>query len=274
MSTNQVPTGGKELDWVRVSDMRISPKAQRTHNKPGSVALIEEIVSEFNPDKLGMLTVSERGGTFWVVDGGHRWNALVRMGYSDQLVQCWVHRGLSEEEEADLFLDLNNVRTVNKMEKFKVAVVAGRPVECQVDAIVRAEGLSIGTYRNDTSIQCVGALLKVYSNGGTKVLERTLQIVRDAYGKAGFGARVIEGTGIFVSTYENTFDQNRLVSKLSQKLGGVNGLLNQASVTRVTYGVPMAEAVAASMVETYNQGRGGTKLPGWWQKTGAASRAS
>lgn len=265
---DQVPTGGRKLEWVRVSEMRVSPKAQRAHNKPGAMALIEEIVSNFDPDKLGTLTVSERDGTFWVVDGGHRMNALIKMGYEDQMVQCWAYHGLTEEQEADLFLDLNNVRTVSVMDKFKVAVVAGRPIETQIDAIARQEGLSIGTYRGETSIQCAGALMRVYQNGGTKVLERTLQIVRDAYGKAGFVARVVEGIGMFVATYENTFDQDRLVGKLSQKMGGVNGLINQAQVTRATYGVSMAVSVAATVVETYNAGRGGTKLTPWWQKVG------
>jgi hypothetical protein len=268
MADVKVPGGGKSLEWVRVSEMRISPKAQRGHNKPGAQALIEEIVSNFDPDKLGALTVSEREGTFWVVDGGHRWNALMKMGYEDQLIQCWTYHGLSEKQEADLFLDLNNVRVVSGMDKFKVAVVAGRSTECQIDAIARAEGLSIGTYRGETSIQCVGALTKVYENGGTKVLERTLQIIRDAYGKAGFSARVVEGIGMFVATYENSFDQAQLVSKLSQKLGGVSGLINQAQVTRATYGVSAAVAVAATVVDTYNSGRGGVKLPGWWQKVG------
>lgn len=266
--SENVPSGSKQLEWVRVSDMRISPKAQRTHNKPGAQALIEEIVSNFDPDKLGVLTVSERDGTFWVVDGGHRLHALVKMGYEDQLIQCWTYHGLSETAEADLFLDLNNVRVVSGMDKFKVAVVAGRSVESQVDAVVREQGLSIGTYGGETSIRCVGALMKVYDQGGTKVLERTLQIIRDAYGKAGFSARVVEGIGMFVATYENTFDQDRLVSKLKQKMGGVSGLLNQAQITRATYGVSMAAAVAATAVETYNQGRGGNKLPGWWQKVG------
>lgn len=264
---SRIPSGSKTLEWVNVANMRISPRAQRTHNKPGALALIEEIAANFDPDKLGVLTVSERDGTFWVVDGGHRLNALTRMGYGDQDVQCWTYHGLTEKQEADLFLDLNNVRVVSTMDKFKVAVVAGRGVESQISAIVQEAGLSIGTTASPTSLYCVGALQKVYAMGGTKVLEQTLRIVRDAYGKAGFSARVVEGIGLFVSNYENTFTEDLLIAKLSRKLGGVNGLLNQAAVTRATYGVSSAVAVAASVVETYNQGRGGNKLPVWWQRT-------
>lgn len=274
MSKDRIPTGGKKLAWVRVSDMRISARAQRAHNKPGALALIEEIAANFDPDKLGMLTVSERDGVYWVVDGGHRLNALLKMGYEDQMIQCWVYTGKDEESEADLFLDLNNVRVVSAMDKFKVAVVAGRPMESHVDEIARTEGLSIGTHESSTSIRCVSALLKVYEAGGPKVLERTLQIVRDAYGRAGFRARVVEGVGMFVAAYENTFDQPRAVSKLARKMGGVNGLVNQAAVVRATYGVSTAVGVAAAVVDTYNQGRGGGKLTGWWAKVGQEGKAS
>jgi hypothetical protein len=130
--------------------------------------------------------------------------------------------------------------------------------------------LSIGT-GGATTVNCVGALSKVYDMGGTKVLEKTLRIIRDAYGRPGFSARVVAGVGMFVATYENAFDEERLVSRLSRKLGGVSGLVSQAAVTKATYGVNTAEAVAASVVETYNQGRGGNKLPSWWSRTAVSN---
>lgn len=259
----KLSTGGRALHWVAVNQMRVSPRAQRDHNKPGSIALIDQIVANFDPDRFGTLTVNYRGGTFWVVDGGHRYNALVKMDYADQQVQCWVYNDLTEEQEADLFLDLNNVRPVNAMDKFKVAVVAGRERETHIDALVRNLGLVVGTGRTRT-VRSVSALLKVYDDSGPQVLETTLRIIRDSYGDAGFSARVIDGIGLFVSNYENVFNEGYLVGKLSRKFGGVNGLLTRAEQVRSSHGVSVAVAVAAATVETYNQGRGGTKLNGWW----------
>lgn len=272
MAENRVPTGSRHLEWVTVGEMRISARAQRDHSKPGAVALIEEIASNFDPDKLGVLTVNERDGTYWVVDGGHRLTALGLMGYGDQKTQCWVYHGLTEEQEADLFLDLNNVRVVNAMDKFKVAVVAERAAEADVDRIVRSLGLGVGPGRNNVS--CVSALLKVYHRGGAKVLATTVRIVRDAYGAPGYAARVVEGIGLFVASYENTFDEGRLVSKLSRKFGGVNGLLGRAEQIKSSHGAPLPQAVAAATVETYNQGRGGGKLTGWWTKLAEEEKVS
>lgn len=260
---SKVDTGSKKLEWVKVADLRISPRAQRNHATPGAQALIEEIAQNFDADKFGVLVVNERNGVYWVVDGGHRRTALQKMGYDDQQVQCWVYHGLSEEEEADLFLDLNNVRPVSAMDKFKVAVVAGREVETIIEKIARNVNMSVGSGRVG-SIRCVAALIKVYERGGAEVLERTLRIIRDAYGDPGFSARVTEGIGLFVANYEHAFNETRLVSKLSRKLGGVNGLLGRAEQIKSSHGVSVPVAVAAATVETYNQGRGGGNLTGWW----------
>lgn len=263
MANGKISSGARSLHWVPVSKMRISPRAQRDHKSPGAQTLIDAIVQNFDPDRFGTLTVNHRDGTFWVVDGGHRMSALAKMGYDDQQVQCWVYTGLTESQEADLFLDLNNVRPVNSMDKFKVAVVAGRETECRISAIVHNIGMNVGSGRVGT-IRCATALKKVYAAGGADVLETTLRVIRDAYGDAGFSARVTEGIGMFVANYEHAFSEARLVSKLSRKFGGVNGLMGRAEQIKSSHSVSVPVAVAAAVTETYNQGRGGGKLTGWW----------
>lgn len=264
MTTNtaRISSGDKRLQWVPVDKMRISPRAQRAHDKPGSRARIQHIADNFDPDKFGTLTVSQREGLFWIIDGGHRYMAVLAIGWEDQDLQCWVYHGLSEDNEADKFLDLNNVKSVSAMDKFKVGVVAKRETECDIDRIVRAANLSIG--HGADAIGCVSALSKTYTSGGPRVLATTTRVIRDAYGTPGFSAKVTEGVGLFVSNYENIFDEARLVDKLSHKHGGVNGLLQRAELIKKQYGVTVAVGVAAAAVETYNQGRGGNKLNGWW----------
>ena len=264
MTAERLSAGDKRLEWVPVSKMRVSPRAQRDHTKPGARERIEEIAANFDPDQFGTLTVSKREGTFWIVDGGHRYHALLKLGYEDQQVQCWVYHGLTEDEEADLFLALNNVRPVSAMDKFKVAVVAGRATETDIDRIVRAAGLSVGGDKG-RSVQCVTALRKVYAHGPS-VLATTIRVIRDAYGQPGFTAKVVDGIGMFVANYEHNFDEARLVAKLSRVMGGVNGVLGRAERIKSSHGVSLAVGVAVATVETYNQGRGGVKLTGFWSK--------
>jgi len=263
MKNRQITSSARRLLWVDLAQMRISDRAQRDHAAQGAQNLIDKIVQNFDPDRFGALTVNYRDDLFWVVDGGHRLSALLKMGYGDQQVQCWVYEGLTEDQEADLFLDLNNVRPVSSMDKFKVAVVAGREVETAVESIVSSLGMSVGTGRVNT-IRCTSALLKLYDVSGPDVLKTALWILRDAYGDAGFTARLVEGMGKFVANYDNRFNEKRLVAKLSRRFGGVNGLLGRAEQIKSSYSVSLAIGVAAATVETYNAGRGGGNLPSWW----------
>ncbi|AXQ62183.1 hypothetical protein SEA_SPIKELEE_54 [Mycobacterium phage Spikelee] len=265
VNEGRVPHGDKHLQWIPVAQMRVSSRAQREQRQ----SHIDHIASNFDPDKFGTPTVNERDGIFWIIDGGHRVKALIQMGYEDQSVQCWTYHNLTEEQEAEKFLSLNDVKPVNGMDKFKVSVVAGRETETDIDRIVRAAGMTIGKGAN--GIGSVGALKKVYENAGPRGLAVTIQIIRDAYGMPGFAAKVIEGVGLFVANYETVFDQDRLVSKLAGKHGGVNGLLGRAEQIKSAHGVSAPQGVAAATVETYNQGRGGGKLPGWFSRLAAAS---
>ena len=266
VSETRVANGDKHLEWVPIAQMRISPRAQRKHDGPSSRAKIENIANNYDPDKAGTPTVNLRDDIYWVIDGGHRYHAYVLMGWEDQYVQCWVYKGMSEAEEADTFLSLNDVKPVSGMDKFQRAIVAKREVECDIDRIVRAADLVVGVGKD--SIGCVGAVRKTYENGGAKALSQTVRIIRDSYGMAGFSAKVTEGVGLFVMNYENTFDEQSVIDRLGKKKGGVNGLLNQAELTRKKYGVSLAVGVAASVVDTYNSARGGNKLNGWWSTFG------
>src|SRR5262249_61491582 len=51
--------------------------------------------------------------------------------------------GLTEAQEAEVFLKLNDTLPVRAFAKFKVSVQAGRDAEADVDRIVRALGLRI-----------------------------------------------------------------------------------------------------------------------------------
>lgn len=258
----RIDGGDKRLEWVPIARMRISPRAQRTHTSTSSRGRIDNIAANFDPDKAGTLTVNLRDDIYWVIDGGHRYHAYIQMGWEDQSVQCWTYHGLSEAEEADKFLSLNDVKPVSGMDKFQRALVAKRPDETDIDRIVRAQDLTIGT--GSQAISCVGAVTKIYENAGASCLAATMRIIRDAYGMPGFSAKVTAGTGLFVANYEHTFDEQVLIEKLAAKKGGVNGLIGEAERIKTKYGVSAPVGVAAAVVETYNSGRGGAKLNGWW----------
>lgn len=260
------PNGSKvereaRLRWVSIPKMRVSPLAQREINP----ARVDRIAADFDLEQIGTPTVNERDGHFYVIDGQHRIEALKEIGWGDQQVQCWAYSGLTEQEEAEKFLKLNDTLAVDAFAKFRVGVQAGRDVECDIDRIVRSQDLAVSRDRIPGAVRAVGTLRRIYSRGGPKVLRRTLAIVRDAYGDPGMEASVLDGIGLLCQRYNGELDDVQAVTRLSSAHGGVNGLLGKAEQLRRATGNAKAHCVAAAAVEIHNSGRGGKKLPSWWR---------
>lgn len=260
--TNTRPTLDRKLRWVPIIRTKINPVAQRDLRQ----ARVDHIAAEFDPEQIGTPTVNLRDGHFYVIDGQHRIEALKQMGWGDQQIQCWVYEGLSEEDEADRFLKLSDTLPIDAFSKFRIAVKAGREVECDIDRIVRANGLKVSRDKLDGSTQAVGTLRRIYSRSGASVLARTLRIARDSYGTPGLSAASLDGLGLLCQRYNGELDDAHAIARLSSVMGGVNGLLGQAERLRHSTGNDRAQCVAAAAVEIINRGKGGgKKLPSWWK---------
>lgn len=246
------------LRWVAVADIHVNPRAQRDL-RPGWAA---QIAAEFDPDRFLPPLLSHRGNRYYVIDGQHRIEAIRLMGWEDQQVQCWVYDGLTESEEADLFLWHNNRKSVGAFDKFQTAVVAERDTETDINRVVLLQGLKVA-HGSPGSIAAVGALRKVHAHG-PDVLGRTLRIVRDAYGDDGFKGEVISGIGLMCARYNGELAEDAAVAKLSNARGGLGALMTKSHALRKQLGRPMPHCVAGAAVEIINSGKGGKKLPNWW----------
>lgn len=250
------------LKWVPLALMKTSPVAQREING----ARINAMVANFDPEQVGNPTVNLRDGNWYIIDGQHRVEAMREVGWADQQVQCWTYEGLTEEEEAEVFLKLNDVLAVHAFDRFRVGVTAGRPDECDIDRIVRAQGLCVSRDKVPGAIGAVGTLRRIYSRSGPETLARALGIVRDAYGDVGMEAAVIDGIGYVCGRYNGELDVPTFVQRLASAHGGVGGLLSRAEVLRKQTGNAKGHCVAAAAVDINNRGRGGKKLPSWWRE--------
>ena len=248
------------LKWIPIEKMKVNPLAQRSFRR----AWADRLAAEFDPEQLGIPTVNERDGSYYICDGQHRLAMLREIGWGDQQIQCWTYVGLSEDEEAETFLKLQNRLRVDAFSQFRVAVAAGRPVEQDVDRIVRAQGLRVSREKVDGAVGAVTALTKVYKRNDGVVLGRTLRIIRDAYGDGAFTAPVIDGLGHLCARYNGQLDEETAIERLSTARAGMNGLLGRAETIHRATGNGKALCIAAAAVEIINRGRSGTKLPNWW----------
>lgn len=250
---------GAHLEWVPLAKISVNERAQREFREPWA----ESILAHFDIDKLQFPTVNLREGRFYVIDGQHSiWAYKMWLGcWDDQKVQCLVHRGLTEEQEAELFLSLNNKKTIPVFEKFRVAVTAGRGNEADIDRIVRANGCKVSQNRSQPgAIGAVTALQAVYRDQGGEILGAVVRTIRDAYGDAGYDASVLRGIGLVIGRYP-MLDRPRLTVALHDAAGGVKGLLNKAYVSQQRTGGSKAESVAQAVVDTYNRSRGPKLIP-------------
>lgn len=257
------------LAWVQLDQIRVNPMAQREMVP----ARVSKLVAEFDPEQLGHPVLNHRDGWHYAIDGQHRIEALrewLGEGWETQHVQCEVYEGLTEEQEAEVFLRRNDTLAVHAFARFRVAVQAGRSAEVDIDKIVKQCGLRISQEKSDGAISAVGTLVRLYRRSDPRTLARTLLIIRDAYGDAGLESIVIDGLGLLCHRYNGDIDDGRLVERLRDAHAGVAGLLGKAEVLKQQTGNPKAHCVAAAAVDIYNvrkpgQSQRGRKLPSWWR---------
>lgn len=255
-----VATTEATLRSVNIKDMAVSEMAQRDLREP----FVDDILADWHPEQVGYLDVSLRDGKYWIVDGQHRHAALTRKFPDGALIMVRVYTGLSEQDEAELFLKLNHKLNVSAMDKFDVSVVAGRAVETDVNRIVKSHNMVVGRNDKPGHLQAVGTLVRIYVDHGPKVLDRTLGVLIPSFGDTNLFAGLLSGMGSVLARYPE-IDEERLVSKLSTLRGGMSAVRTRSEVLHKQTGRPKTQCVASVIVDIYNSGKGGKKLPTWFK---------
>ncbi len=249
-----------EIKWVRIGDMKVSPKAQREF-RPNHAA---DLAGRFNLDAIGYPVVDHRDGAYWIVDGQHRVAALKMVGFTaDDQIECEVFEGLTEAQEADVFLHRDARKKVGTFDGFRIAVIAGRDDETQIERIVERAGFKISRDATDGCIGAVSALRYVHGLSPA-TLGRTLEILGEAFrgDRDSFGANVLKGAGLVAQRYNGEITEQH-VERLREV--GTTKLRRRAEQLKLKTGHTMANCTAGAIVDAMNGGRGGEKLESWWQ---------
>lgn len=105
---------------------------------------VQLIIDTFTKKLLQPLEVSYRDGQYNVIDGKHRLSAIKeieKITGTKLPVPCWVHYGLTEQEECQLFVDLvKKKRKVSSMEIYKAAYNAGNEFTVNFVNVIRKVG--------------------------------------------------------------------------------------------------------------------------------------
>lgn len=250
---------------IKLGECAIDREAQRE----ATVSAVRDLANKFDPNLMGTIVVSHRDGKYWVLDGQHRCLALKMVlgdDADDWEIEADVYEGLTEAEEAEMFLSLNDRKVVSSFDKFKVSVTAGRADEADVDRIVRAHGLRISQNGKQGSIGAVSALMFVYGLGGPRLLSSTLSVMSSAWESTVWDSFIIRGMALFLNRYGDRVDRPELIRKMAALPMANKSLKLATEKIRSSSGETKGKACAAAITDEYNRGRRGMKSLGSWFK--------
>lgn len=251
----------ERVEWLPVSRLFIDQRYQREIKQHR----VEKWSAEFDPDSFGVLIVSRRkDGTLALIDGQHRRAVMLKLGWSEQSVPCYVIENLSPEKEAGLFHRYNSGVQPNAFEDFRALLMAQDPEAVAIEKIVMGANLQIGESLGSHGagkIVAVGALRRVYQLGPS-VLAQTLKTMVMCWGDTHdvLQSAPILGVGNFFAYHGEIVNQAELVRKLQRTQ--IGKLVREANELKAIMGGGLPSNFAAIMTKAYNRGRStNNKLP-------------
>jgi len=217
---------------------------------------VNNIIAKFSEDKLNPLLVSvQENGTFHVIDGAHRTEALRKMGHTHALAK--VLSGLTYEQEAILFAEQNvDVRGISGLDYYKAGVIGKDSVCLRIEKILADNGFQIGKGRDFKNISAVQTLQTILLEYGDRVLDETLCLIANTWnGMSKTTTReFLIGVAEFVYRYGMANFAERMKDKYAVVYYEYTEVMRQrAFVTANTHNT-IRRYFCRTLVENYNKG--------------------
>lgn len=135
---------------VRVKDITLDARYQRDLDQKRAASMAKSI----DLARIGVpVAVRRKDGKLVVVDGQHRVSALMQAGMGAEQILVEIHEGLTLQEEATLFLKLNDGRkAVGAYDKFRAELVAKDTTALEIERILASVGLRLARAPGSKSI--------------------------------------------------------------------------------------------------------------------------
>lgn len=230
----------------------------RSYQRPISQKM-ERMGKNWNQDLAQIITVSVRDdGSFWIVDGQHRVGAALIAGQTH--LEADIREGLTIEEEAKLFDELNNTRShVTALDRFKARLVYNDPEALDIKSIVENEfgGVIADSHgranKHDRRIRAVASLERVYKYEGPNGFREILTIIKGAWGDLdvdNVNEWTLGGMRQVMARQRKNLDVNRLIERL--KAEDISNLRRKAHAHIQIFGGSGPMNFYRAVVETYN----------------------
>lgn len=238
---------------------------------------VQNIVNNFDKNKLQPIVVSYRDSIYYIVDGDHR-TAAVRVKFGkDFLMECKVITGLTEQEEADLFVSLNEDRIpLTASDDARGKFYAGKQHivdlynickknHCVFD--IKVQETRDDNNTDDTSIwrkvKCIKAMERTYEELGYNYddMFRVIKLLSATWvdDKDVFQEPMIKMMAVLVKTYGDEMSDKTFISRLSASPNHTPSKLIYAGREDRFTKAKLEKRMARIAVYQYNTAKGRTK---------------
>jgi len=184
---------------------------------------VQLIIDTFTKELLQPLEVSYRDDQYNVIDGKHRLSAIKEIEKLTGIkisVPCWVHYGLTEEGECDLFVKLvKNRRKVSAMEIYKAAYEAGNEFTVNFVNTIRKVGFifDFEDSAKNGHIHMTATPHRIFKELGIEKFEDFLSLLYSTWNgdKDFLGRDFMNGFYEFYKSYRSNIDTKIFIRRLS-----------------------------------------------------------
>ena len=206
-----------ESRTVRLSALQIDPKYQRPLNE----AWVRYIVNNFDETLVAPLQVSYRDGKYFVFDGQHTLKALaLKFDSPDYPVICKVYRGMSEEEEAEMFYKFNTAKKkISALSIIKAQSFYGDSEMRHFLQCTKETGFSINPAKPNASRYSIRAVQKAHSSFvalGADEYKRMLNCIMKTWNGASWSVsqHILSGMTLLFRVFKQDIKPEQFVRRL------------------------------------------------------------
>lgn len=193
------------------------------YQRPVKPSDVNALIRRWDPAYLSPIEVSFRDGSYNVINGQHRIEAMRKMnGGADVIAPCLIYTGLSYEQEAAMYYLLDkSVGRLKLSSAIKALLESGTdPTIIDIKQRIERAGFTWAldkptgvTYE----IKPVRAIINAYHLLGAPAFSRMLGLMAGAWHgtQTSLAGDMISGMALFLKTYEKELDDYEVIRRLA-----------------------------------------------------------
>lgn len=210
------------------------------------------IASDWSWLAMGVITLADRNGLLYAVDGMHRVSAALRRSDIQDL-PCIIFKTQSVKQEAKGFIQSNTLRkAVTTMDKHKAMVLAGDSVAIMVQRMIDDAGFVPATSSSvSNGVKCFGVLHRL-AKTKPESLDKAWPVIVDVCRNRVLSERIIEAFVFLVERASDDITKGKWRNRINEI--GFDGLKRAAEEAASYYARGGARVWADGMVKAMNKG--------------------